>query len=150
MVSELKRNLENSIRKSEMLKQQQQTAEIQLVRAEKLVSGLASEAERWKVNAALLEEDLRNLVGNIILAAGSIAYLGPFTYNYRSEIIQKWINNCKELSIPVSDNFTLQRILAEEVTIREWQEAGLPADNLSIDNGIFVFNCRRWPLIIVA
>jgi dynein heavy chain len=24
----------------------------------------------------------------------------------------------------------------------------LPADNLSIDNGIFVFNCRRWPLII--
>ena len=84
------------------------------------MSGLASEAERWKVNAALLEEDLRNLVGNIILAAGSIAYLGPFTYNYRSEIIQKWINNCKELSIPVSDNFTLQRILAEEVTIREW------------------------------
>ncbi|CAK85038.1 unnamed protein product (macronuclear) [Paramecium tetraurelia] len=148
MVNELKRNLQTSINKSEMLRQQQQTAEIQLVRAEKLVSGLASEAERWKVNAALLEEDLRNLVGNIMLAAGSIAYLGPFTYNYRSEIIAKWINNCKELSIPVSDNFTLQRILAEEVTIREWQEAGLPADNLSIDNGIFVFNCRRWPLII--
>jgi dynein heavy chain len=36
----------------------------------------------------------------------------------------------------------------EEVTIREWQEAGLPADNLSIENGIFIFNCRRWPLII--
>lgn len=64
------------------------------MRAEKLVSGLASEAERWKVNASLLEEDLRNLVGNIMIAAGSIAYLGPFTYNYRLEIIRKWIKNC--------------------------------------------------------
>lgn len=59
-----------------------------------MVSGLASEAERWKVNASLLEEDLRNLVGNIMIAAGSIAYLGPFTYNYRLEIIRKWIKNC--------------------------------------------------------
>lgn len=148
MVSDLKRNLDNSIRKSEMLKQQQQTAQIQLVRAEKLVTGLASEAERWKVNVAALEEDYKNLIGNILIAAGSIAYIGPFTYNYRQEIIQKWIQNCKELNIPVSDNFTLQRVLVEEVTIREWQEAGLPADNLSIDNGIFIHNCRRWPLII--
>lgn len=42
----------------------------------------------------------------------------------------------------------LSRILAEEVKIREWQEKGLPTDNLSTDNGIFIFNCRRWPLII--
>ena len=148
MVSDLKRNLDNSTRKAEMLKQQQETAKIQLVRAEKLVGGLASEAERWKLNVVLLEEDLRNLIGNILLAAASIAYLGPFTYNYRYKMVSKWVGRFKEQEIPVSSNFTLQRILAEEVTIWEWQEAGLPADNLSVDNGIFVFNCRRWPLII--
>lgn len=32
--------------------------------------------------------------------------------------------------------------------IRDWQENGLPTDGLSTDNGIFIFNCRRWPLII--
>ena len=32
--------------------------------------------------------------------------------------------------------------------MREWQESGLPTDALSTDNGIFIFNCRRWPLII--
>lgn len=42
----------------------------------------------------------------------------------------------------------MQRILTEEVQIREWQEHGLPADPLSLDNGIFIFNSRRWPLII--
>lgn len=42
----------------------------------------------------------------------------------------------------------LERILSEEVQIRDWQEHGLPTDSLSTDNGIFIFNCRRWPLII--
>lgn len=46
-----------SVRKAEMLKQQKQTAEIQLTRAEKLVSGLAGESERWKVSKKLLEDD---------------------------------------------------------------------------------------------
>jgi len=72
-----------------------------------LVGGLATEADRWKINAAKLEEDLRNLTGNIVLAAGSIAYLGPFTYNYRTEMLRKWINKCKELEIPVSEDFSL-------------------------------------------
>lgn len=47
------------------------------------MGGLATEAERWKTNAAKLEEDLKNLIGNIVLAAASIAYLGPFTNEYR-------------------------------------------------------------------
>ena len=42
----------------------------------------------------------------------------------------------------------LSRILSSEVQIRDWQEYGLPTDQLSTDNGIFIFNCRRWPLII--
>lgn len=67
------------------------------MRAEKLVGGLGSEGERWKTNAAKLEEDLKNLTGNIVLAAASIAYLGPFTYNYRQEMLKKWITKCKEL-----------------------------------------------------
>jgi dynein heavy chain len=45
-------------------------------------------------------------------------------------------------------DYQLARILTEEVQIREWQENGLPTDSLSTDNGIFIFNCRRWPLII--
>jgi dynein heavy chain len=53
-----------------------------------------------------------------------------------------------DAKIPVSEDFNLQRILTEEVVIREWQESGLPADSLSIENAIFIDNARRWPLII--
>ncbi len=50
--------------------------------------------------------------------------------------------------MPVSEDYLLERILSEEVQIRDWQEHGLPTDSLSTDNGIFIFNCGRWPLII--
>lgn len=49
------------------------------MRAEKLVGGLAGEASRWKVNVAKLIEDKKSLIGNILLAAASVAYIGPFT-----------------------------------------------------------------------
>ncbi len=102
-MSNLKRNLEASVHKEEALKEQQKTAQIQLERASKLVGGLASEADRWKISAERLEADKRNLVGNILLSAAFISYLGPFTSNYRNEILKKWIDRCKEEKIPISE-----------------------------------------------
>jgi len=61
--------------------------EARLIRAEKLVSGLSSESERWNVRAEELEGDLKNLIGNIIISAGYISYLGPFTLPYRMELL---------------------------------------------------------------
>jgi dynein heavy chain, axonemal len=43
-----------------------------------LVGGLAGEAERWKVNVAILQQDFKNLIGNILLASATVAYIGPF------------------------------------------------------------------------
>ena len=40
------------------------------------------------------------------------------------------------------------RILADPVEVREWTLAGLPSNQLSIDNAIIVTRGRRWPLII--
>lgn len=116
-VNDLKRNLDNSIHREESLKQQQKTAEIQLERAKKLVNGLSSEAERWKQSADRLESDKKNLVGNILLSAAFIAYLGPFTSKYRSELLKRWIERCKQENIPTADDYTIERILSEEVNI---------------------------------
>ena len=84
------------------------------------MSGLGSEAKRWLVRANQLEEDLKNLIGNVQIAAGCIAYLGPFTWTYRESMIKSWVKLCKEKGIPISDDFSLDRILIEEVQLREW------------------------------
>ena len=62
-----------------------------MVRAEKLVGGLAGEAERWKVNVAVLQQDFKNLIGNIVLASATVAYIGPFNSEYRTKMIKSWI-----------------------------------------------------------
>lgn len=54
----------------------------------------------------------------------------------------------KELYIEYSDKITMRTVLGNDVTFRQWAVAGLPSDNLSIENGIIMFGSRRWPLMI--
>jgi dynein heavy chain len=58
------------------------------------------------------------------------------------------LGECKKKEIPCSKVFSLNQTLGDPVKIRAWNIAGLPVDNFSIDNGIVVYNSRRWPLMI--
>jgi dynein heavy chain len=42
----------------------------------------------------------------------------------------------------------MAKVLGNDVKLRQWAVAGLPSDNLSIENGIIMFGSRRWPLMI--
>lgn len=64
------------------------------------------------------------------------------------DITHDWLEACTKNEIPCSKVFSLNQTLGDQVQIRAWNIAGLPVDNFSIDNGIVVFNSRRWPLLI--
>ena len=64
------------------------------------------------------------------------------------EITLQWLSQCLAKNIPCSKVFSMNVTLGEPVKIRAWNIAGLPVDNFSIDNGIIVYNSRRWPLLI--
>ncbi|KAM4697749.1 dynein axonemal heavy chain 3 [Rhinophrynus dorsalis] len=119
-----------------------------LVRAEKLISGLGGEKDRWTEAARLLGIRYTNLTGDVLLSSGTVAYLGAFTVDYRQECQSQWQILCKEKKIPCSNDFSLSTTLGDPVKIRAWQIAGLPVDSFSIDNGIIVSNSRRWALMI--
>ena len=53
-----------------------------------------------------------------------------------------------ENNIPFSHDFSLENQLGDPVLIREWGIKGLPADSLSVANGIIATSSKRWPLII--
>jgi hypothetical protein len=57
-------------------------------RAHKLTGGLGDEAVRWEEAAGQLDKDLVNLVGNVLLAAGCVAYVGPFNTEFRTALVQ--------------------------------------------------------------
>lgn len=54
---------------------------------------------------------MTNIVGDIIIAAGVIAYLGVFSEDYRVEAIENWVNLMKSFEIKSSDEFKLQNVL---------------------------------------
>lgn len=132
----------------EGLVKKKELVEIKLVRADKLTSGLASESIRWQSAVKTLEDSLIYLMGNMMLAAGYQSYVGVFTFNYRKEILEKWKTLCREKKIPFDPKFDIEGILGSPVKIREWKIKGLPADSLSIENGIICMSAERWPLLI--
>jgi dynein heavy chain len=112
------------------------------------VGGLGGEKQRWSDEAIMLADKLFNIIGDVLLGAGVVAYLGPFTVDFRGDCIVTWQKLCAEQKIPVSPVFSLIETLGDPVKIRNWHLAGLPIDTFSIDNGIIVTNARRWPLMI--
>jgi len=147
-VAELKALLQNTEAKKKALEDQAATTATQLKRAEQLLGGLGGEKGRWNESADNLGVAMVNLVGNIMLCAGSLAYLGPFTSEYRKQMGTVWVEKCREKNIPVDDQFEMERILGNPVTIRDWQIDGLPADQFSTENGMLTTMGRRWPLMI--
>ena len=148
LIHKLQSNYQASQRKLEDLTKQKETIEIQLGRADKLVVGLADEAERWRQTVKVLDVDLINLVGNVMLGAGYLSYVGPFTSKYRDQLLKQWMKFFVAKRIPYSNDFAVERILGDPVQIREWNIQGLPADVLSIENGIISTQAKRWPLLI--
>ena len=62
-----------------------------LERAEKLIGGLGGEKQRWTEAADNFQQIYDNLLGDVLIAAAFVAYLGPFTLAFREECIAEWM-----------------------------------------------------------
>ncbi|XP_028841933.1 dynein heavy chain 1, axonemal isoform X2 [Denticeps clupeoides] len=133
--------------KRDGLKTETQLCEARLGRAEKLMGGLADEKERWKETVQKLEYMLNNIAGDVLLAAGYVAYLGPFTGEYRATMADDWLQRFKEYGVPHTEP-SLINTLGDQVKIRSWQIAGMPKDNLSVENCVIAQYSHRWCLFI--
>jgi len=147
-VALLQKNCDDTVNEKNRLQAESDTTAKRLVRAEKLTSGLNSEGERWKNTITQLSLEKTNLIGDCFLACACISYYGGFTGTYRDMLIGEWLEQAGIIGIPASPKFSLTNTLGDPVLIREWQNQGLPTDPVSVNNGILVDKCRRWPLMI--
>lgn len=133
----------------------------------KFSAGVGGEKVRWGELEQYHKGRLATVVGDMLLSVGIIAYLGPFSVDYRQVthrsmilqsgayisvhsqgIQQSWIVKCQELGIPCSSNYSMLSSLGDPVKIQDWVIAGLPVDEFSQDNAIISHNAGRWPLFI--
>jgi dynein heavy chain len=73
-----------------------------LVRADKMISGLGGEKERWTRIVADLGVQSGLVIGDSLVAAGNLSYCGPFTAVYREELEALWRAKIQENGIKIT------------------------------------------------
>ena len=64
------------------------------MRAEQLIGGLGGEKTRWGEEAKMLTQQYTRLTGDVLISAGLVSYLGPFTSVYRDDQCAHWVKQC--------------------------------------------------------
>ena len=147
-LDKLEKDYNEAVEKKDQLEKKEASCKIQLVNADKLVGGLGGEATRWKESVDIISALYDNVLGDVIVSAGTISYLGPFTSDFRVKMVSEWQDALKSYGLPHTKGCNLEMTLADPVKVRSWQLCSLPSDSLSTQNAIVIDNGRRWPLLI--
>lgn len=117
--------------------------------AQRLMSGLTDEGKRWEASVKGLEERARTLVGDVLLSAAFVSYIGAFNQKFRLELWRdRWLPDMAARNIPMTPGVDPLKILADESDFAKWKNHGLAADRMSLENGAIVTSSKRWPLMI--
>lgn len=148
-VAGLQRELDTAIAIKEEVEADADKCRQELSLAERLVNGLGGEKLRWGENVKQLKIDANTVVGDSLLSAAFVSYIGPFSAGLRQQLwIHTWLPDIKAREIPYTEGVDPLRVLANESDEAKWKNEGLPADRMSIENASIITSCSRWPLII--
>ena len=136
--------------RKQSLSEEEEQCSRRLQRAEALMGGLGGSAERWREESLNRHWQRWRLIGDGLVCAATIAYLGPFPGDYRVDLGLRWQRYLDRLNIPNS-GFPRVRpvhVLGNEGLLREWRLKGLPQDDVSAENAIIMRYTPKWPLFI--
>ncbi|CAJ1068269.1 LOW QUALITY PROTEIN: dynein heavy chain 10%2C axonemal [Xyrichtys novacula] len=138
-----------AIFEKETLQEEAEVMERRLIAADKLISGLSSENERWTQDLEELRQRRVRLLGDCLISAAFLSYEGAFSWVFRNEMVyQVWVKDVQERGVPLSQPFRIENLLTDEVEISRWGSEGLPPDELSVQNGILTTRGSRFPMCI--
>jgi dynein heavy chain len=117
--------------------------------AQRLVGALGSELDRWSQSIIDIVELIKVIIGDVLLAASFVSYVGPFNKKYRDIIIyENFLPFFDKNNIPKSKDCNPLKILTDDAAVAGWNNFGLPPDRVSTENGAILTNSERYSLII--
>lgn len=133
----------------QQLKEMAELMQKRLIAADKLIAGLGSERTRWSKDQDELKIARNRLLGDCLLNAAFMCYTGAFNMESRYSLIHEtWIPDIKKREIPMSPNYKVTKFMVSDVEVSKWASEGLPADELSVENGLLTLKGSRFPLCI--
>ncbi|CAL1542606.1 unnamed protein product [Lymnaea stagnalis] len=144
----IQQQYQESVDQREALKERRRVTGLRLDRASILISALADEEVRWAQSVKFLDVKLEGIIGDTLISAAAVAYLGAFTAHYRQILLNEWVHMCEKKDIPISKDFDIIQSMVDINQVMKWHNNGLPRDKLSTENATFVSRSRKWPLFI--
>ncbi|GAB1603059.1 dynein axonemal heavy chain 5 [Argonauta hians] len=92
-----------AMREKQILREDAEACRRKMSNATTLIEGLAGERERWTEASKNFQEQIRKLVGDVLLATGFLSYTGPFNQEFRNRMIKIWKNEMTQANIPFSE-----------------------------------------------
>lgn len=109
--------------------------------AQRLVKALGSENERWGKSIVVLDEQIKVIVGDVLMSSAFVSYAGPFNKKFRDMMLQgEFVKYFQTNKIPMSPNTDPVKLLTDESTAARWNKQSLPSDKVSIENGTILTN----------
>uniref|UniRef100_A0A182J7V8 Uncharacterized protein n=1 Tax=Anopheles atroparvus TaxID=41427 RepID=A0A182J7V8_ANOAO len=121
---------------------------LKLERARTLVDNLAGERVRWLQTRDGLVDGHRRLLGDSLLAAGFLTYLGPVELVARASIVNQWSVDLETQEVPFTGRFSLTAFFYEPNVLIRWHENGLPPDEFSAENATILMQSARTAWIV--
>jgi len=147
-ISQYKDDYAALIRDVEALKSESEVVTKKVDRAESLIKSLSQESERWSKSKETFQNILRSLVGDGLLMAAFLTYSGFFDFRGRIVLMKRWREVLDALGIEYREGLSMVESLSKASERLEWESLGLPSDALSLENGVVLEHCVRFPLII--
>ncbi|KAG5504844.1 hypothetical protein GH5_05475 [Leishmania sp. Ghana 2012 LV757] len=147
-VRQLEADLQANIAEKNRLMDEARATQDKLNKAQIIVDGLEGERGRWTESITRFELSLENINAETLLACAFMCYCGAFTAEYRQLLWQSWLKEVRRLQLPLNRDYDFVDFLADPTEVRDWQQAGLPGDEFSKENGAVVVFGPRYPLMI--
>jgi len=118
-------------------------------KVEEFLMLFAEDELRWDKLASEIKQIEENLIGNVLISAAFISYLGQFSHNDRMKFVENWISIIREQGqITVSLDYDFCKFMGKQADFDSWTENGLPKDIGIYENTLIVLNSRKWPMIV--
>lgn len=81
----------------------------------------------------VLKENKVKLVGDCLISSAFLSYCGAFNFELRQKMVfECWKADIAAKGIAHQDDYRLEKMLADDVSISRWASEGLPTDELSV------------------
>ncbi len=132
----------------ERIKSEMSSVQQKVDRSMALLSNLSSERGRWEADAEAFETQIGSVVGDCLLSAAFLSYIGYFNQTYRQLLFSTWQERLKSSHVKTKLDISLVEYLSSPSERLEWIKHNLPDDSLCQENGVILKRFHRYPLII--